>query len=84
MQLADIIRKHAAHACAVNVFVNPTKRRVCIRDASGSKQEDIVLSDGAGDEFVQQMDVLAESAPDLLHDQAVRFLAKPYTDALWR
>jgi len=85
MKLENIIEQHAKYAPQVSItLARGRKAVVLIADTSGSGQPAIRLTGREGEDFADQMDCLASSAPALAHDVACRFLARPYTERLWR
>ncbi len=82
MRLEEIIEADARYCADVSVTICRKFGTVEIHDQSG-EQEDIFLQGDDGDRFIAEFDSLVEKAPDVLFEDAIKHLAKPYVECIW-
>lgn len=80
--LESIIKEDAAYCRNVQVQVERRLGTVLIKDETG-EQKDIFMQGDDASRFIQEMEELVEEAPDVLFEDAMKHLARPYVDCIW-
>lgn len=82
MTLEEIIKFDAACCPDISVKIGWSLGTVCITDPTG-EHEDIFMQGDEGVEWIEQLERLTDAAPEVLFEDAIKHLAKPYVDVLW-
>jgi hypothetical protein len=80
--LEEIIKFDAEFVGDISITLSRTFETVCIKDDTG-EQDDIFMQGHEAANFIEQLDKLAEDAPNVLLSDAIKHLAKPYIECIW-
>lgn len=83
MELKTIIEQDALYMREVRVDINRAFSTVCIVDLSSVEHEDVFMQGHEADDFVDAIDKIAESHPEVNFEDIALHLAKPYVDCIW-
>lgn len=83
-KLAKIINEDALDCEVISITVNRLMATVNIHDDSGEK-EDIFLQGEEGVKFINDFDTLTNKPElgEVLFENMIKHLAKPYAESLW-
>ncbi|MCL2874734.1 MAG: hypothetical protein FWF12_00270 [Betaproteobacteria bacterium] len=81
--LKRIVKADASHCAGVSIKVCRRLPTVTITDDAGER-EDIFMQGNDAESFISEFDRLVNRAPDMLFEDALKHLAKPYVECIWR